>query len=135
MQLDVKCVTHALGRRSLPTLSMKELNTPLPLQISWISASLLVVHSVGLEPINGKVIPWFFGASILFSTHECGIHAQVYFPNFFGTHSSQRGWPQLSAVGPFGPGPSSPYPMQNCAKTWVALWDLRGQTASLASSS
>ena len=68
IQLGVKCVTHTLSR-SLPTLSMNSMNKldgPLPLQISWISASLLVVHSVGLEPIHGKVIPWFFGASVGF---------------------------------------------------------------------
>ena len=54
IQLGVKCVTHTLSR-SLPTLSMNSMNKldgPLPLQTSWISASLLVIHSVGLEPAN-----------------------------------------------------------------------------------
>ena len=44
------CNMFAVLRRSLPALSTKELNAPLPLQISWRFASLLLVHSVGLEP-------------------------------------------------------------------------------------
>ena len=58
MQLGVKCctVTHTLSR-SLPTASIEKLDGPLPLQISWRSASLLLVHSVGLEPANKRKIP------------------------------------------------------------------------------